>query len=281
LKNSTKYFSILAWLQLMISIVLAAAMIWGYLSYQASLGLFVHSVAASIGAVSNTVVRTAETVEANKELIDQTGHMLAVTRNLINEFRIAAESQVKNGPQYAAGLDTASKVTGKLANTFDSLGQKLFLLSVPTGIEMQGLKPLVVMSRLWHQEGTDLKGYATDLKVSSATLAVLSSTIGRDGGNLGAAVIAESEQAIKVIISVEKTLAQIKAQDLPKAIADLKTTSENLRAISSQIDMVGNGGLILLIIGLLLATWCMVHSLGVLMLAKSNASELISLEPKK
>jgi hypothetical protein len=265
----------LAWLQLTISVLLAAAMLWGYISYQSSLGAFIHSAAASIGAVSNTVIRTAETVETNKELIDQTGQMLAVTRDLIVKFRISAESQLKNGPQYAAGLDTASKVAGKLATTFDAFGQNLVSLSIPTNITWEGIKPFIVMSRPLQNEGLLMKGYSADFKVSSATLATLSSTIGKDGADLGAAVIAESEQAIKVISLVEKTLAQIKAQDLPKAITDLKTTSENLRTISSQIDMVGHGGLILLIIGLLLASWCIVQSLGAIMLAKSRTFESI------
>lgn len=276
MESSNKLFAFLAWLQLVIGVLLATAVMWGYTSYHASLGLFIHSVAASIEAVSNGVIRTTETVEGSKELLDQTGQLLVVTRNLVNEFRIAAEKQAKNGPQYAAGLDTASKVTGKLANTSDSLGQKLTLLSVPTGIQLQGIKPVFVMSHPWQQEGQELKSFAADFRVASATLAAFSKTIGPDGKSLGSAVIAESEQAIKVIIAAEKTLAQIKTQDLPKAISDLKTTSANLRNISAQIDMVGNGGLILLIIGLLLASWCIVHSLGALMLVNSRAFEPIN-----
>jgi hypothetical protein len=78
-------FTTLAWLQLVTSLSLASAIVWGYSNYQASLGLVLHSVAASVGVVSNVVGRTAETVDARRELVDQTSQMLLVTRNLVKE----------------------------------------------------------------------------------------------------------------------------------------------------------------------------------------------------
>ena len=70
-------FALMAWLQLAISVLLAAAIIWGYTTYQASFGQVAQSVAASIKAVSDVVVRTAETVESSGILLDQSGQMLS------------------------------------------------------------------------------------------------------------------------------------------------------------------------------------------------------------
>lgn len=266
-----KAFATLAWLQLVTSLLLGSAIVWGYSNYQASLGLFLHSVAASVGAVSNVVGRTAETVDARKELLDQTSQMLVVTRNLVKELRVAAENQTKLGPQYADGLRSASVVTGKLGNSIESLGDGLLQLSLPTGIQLAGMKPVIVMSHPMAKKGQELMGNAHQIKAISASLSGVSDAIGRDAKNLSAAFIATTDQALLVLTEVEKTLARIKTQDLPKAIADLKSTSENLRLVSSQVDSVGNAGLILLIVGILLSVWCFLHSVGALMLARSGA----------
>ena len=260
----------MAWLQLFVSLFLASAIVWGFISYQASLGQFVQSVSATIGAMSNVVARTAETVEARRDLLDQTGQMLVVTRNLINELRVAAENQAKMAPQYAEGIRSASTVLGKLSGPLQAIGDKLMILSVPS-IHMVGVRPVVTMSRPLEKQAQELKTSAQDLKVISESLSGISETIGRDGQKVSSAFIATSEQALKVIAEAEKALAQLKTQDLPKALADLKTTSENLRNISAQVDIVGNVGSVLLIVGLLLSGWCFLNSLGTLVLARSQS----------
>lgn len=277
MENNNKLFAVLAWLQLIIGVLLATVMMWGYANYKASLGLFVHSVAASIGAVSDVVIRTAETVEARRELLDQTSQMLLVTRKQINELRVAGENQAKLAPQYAQGLRSASTVTGKLGNSMGSLGDGLLRISIPSGIQFVGMKPVIVMSQPLAAKGQELKDNSRDIKAISDSLSGISELLGRDSKTVSTAFVATTEQALKVLTEVEKTLAQIKTQDLPKAIADLKTAAQNLRSVSAQIDMVGNGGLILLIVGLLLASWCIVHSLGSLMLVKSRAFEPINI----
>lgn len=270
--TKTKLFTFLAWLQLLFSVLLASAMVWGYMSYQASFGQFIHSVAASIGAVSNVVVRTAETIETRRDLLDQTGQMLVVTRNLVKALRVAADNQAKMAPQYAAGLRSASNVSEQLGGSLESIGQVFFGLSLPTSIQMQGMRPVPVMSHPWEKQARDFINKAHDIKAISATLSGISDTLNSDDGkNVSSALVVTSEQALKVISEVEKTLEKLKTQDLPKAIADLRVTSANLSQISTQIDMVGNVGLVLLVVGLLLAGWCFLHSLSALMLANSRA----------
>jgi len=264
-----KLFTILAWFQLVVSLLLAAAIIWGYATYQASFGQFIRSVAASIEAVSNVVVRTAETVEARRDLLDQTAQMLVVTRKLVNELRVSAENQAKLAPQYAEGARSASRVTGNLSNTFKSIGTVLSF-SVPSSIRFEGMKPAVAMSQPLAKQAEKLIENAQELKVISDSLSNVATGIARDGQNLGAAIIATSDQALKVLSEVDKTLGRFNTQDLPKAVVDLKTTSSRLHEISAQIDMVGNLGLALLVVGLLLSTWCFLNSLSAIRLASSE-----------
>jgi len=272
---SNRLLATLAWLQLLVSLLLAACIVWGYATYQASFGQFVHSVAASIEAVSDVVVRTAETVEARKDLLDQTAQMLVVTRKLVIELRVSAENQAKLAPQYAEGMRSASTVTTNLSNTFKSIGTGMSF-SVPSGIRVEGRRPTVVTSQPLAKQAERLMENSQELKASSESLSGAATGITRDGQNLAAAVIATSDQALKVLAEAEKTLGRLNKQDLPKALGDLKKTSSRLRETSAQVDMVGNVGTVLLVVGLLLSTWCFLNSLGSLVSARMNVSEAVA-----
>lgn len=174
-----RFIAILAWLQLLVSLAFASAIVWGYITYQASLGQFFHSAAASIRAISNVVEGTATTVEARRGLIDQTGKMLLATRSLVNELRVAAENQAKSAPQYAEGLRAASAVTGKLSGTLKAIGDGM-LFSVPTSISMDGIKPVLNTSRPFEKQAQELKIQAQDLNAISESLVGISVAIGRD-----------------------------------------------------------------------------------------------------
>ena len=270
MKIGNLLFAALAWFQLAVSLLLATAIILGYMTFQASIGQFISSIAASVGAVSTVVIRTAETVEARQDMLDETQKMLVVIRNLIQELRAMAQSQAKLGPQYAAGMKSTSSLLDKLVSPLQAMGEKMVSISIPN-IKIVGIKPVVSMTKPFEDQGKQLQGSAQEVKTVSVTLAGISDSIGKDGQKLSAAFIATSDQAIKVIDETEKTLARLKSQDLPKAIADLKSTSENLRRISAQVDTVSNVGEVMLFVGLLLALWCIVHSLGALLLARSHA----------
>jgi hypothetical protein len=262
-------FALLAWMQLLVSLLLASTVVWGYVSYQASFGQFVHSVAASIEAVSNVVIRTAETVESRRDMLDSAAQMLVVTRSLVTELKVASENQVKALPQYAEGMRSASTAVGKLSSTLDSIGDRFLKLPLPA-VRMDGMKPTIVIAHPLQIQGQELKANAADLKAVAGTLSNISVALDRDGTNVSLAFVATSDQALKVISEVEKTLSHLKSQDLPKALTDLKTTTEKLKSISVQVDLVGNFGRVLLVVGLLLSGWCFLHSLGALMLAKSH-----------
>lgn len=263
-------FAALAWFQLAVSLLLAAAIIWGYMTFQASTGQFISALAASVRDVSTVVIRTAETVEARQDMLDDAQRLLVVTRRRITELKDISATQVKLAPQYATNLKSASSTVGTVATTLQVVGEKMTKISIPN-IQMDGVKPVVSMTKPFEDQGKQLTDSAIQVKDFGLALAALSESIGQDGKKLGEVFIATSDQAIKVIDESEKTLARLKSQDLPKAIADLKATSENLRSVSTQIDLVGNMRWVTLVVGLLLAWWCIVQSVGTLLLAQSGA----------
>jgi hypothetical protein len=272
LRMRNRLFALLAWLQLFVSLLLATAIVWGFVAYQASFGQFVQSVGASIEAMSKVVDRTAETVEARRDLLDQTATMLVATGNLINELQVAANNQARLAPQYAAGMKSVATEAGTLSTIFQSIGNAM-LVSVPTNIQWQGMKPILVMTQPLNKPAQELIANAQHLQVVSQTLSSVADAISHDGQNLSAAVSATSQQALKVIAEAQKTLGRLNTQDLPKALEELRATSKNLSTINAQVDIVGNVGWVLLIVGLLLAVWCFLNSLGALMLANFQCSD--------
>ena len=81
---------------------------------------------------------------------------------------------------------------------------------------------------------------------------------------MGKAIVDTSNQAIKLLDSSEMAVKRLRSQALPNAVAELRSTSEQLVSVSSQISMAGNVPLALLIVGLLLAGWCFFNSVSVL-----------------
>jgi hypothetical protein len=260
---------IFAWLQLVASVAFAVVLLWGYVTFQSSLAQIVQSIVASFGAVSNTVARTAETVEGRRELFNQSAQMLAETRKLIRELVVVTEDQARLAPQTAASLKAAASIAGKLSGLAQAVSDQM-MFSAPSGIRWEGMRPVVVMSRPLEASAGNIRTIAQEIKTVSEGMASIATSIGRDGQNLGGAVVASGNQALKVIAEAEKTLERINAQDLPKAIEELKATSQNLNVVSAQVDMLGKGGVVLLVAGLILAVWCFLNSLGFLMLANAN-----------
>lgn len=111
---------------------------------------------------------------------------------------------------------------------------------------------------------------AKDFKAVSDSLLAVSTTVGQDGTRLSTAFIATSQQVLKMLEETERTLGRIKSNDLPKALVDLRETSENLRSVSEQVNVGGSLSKALLVVGLLLAGWCFFNSLSTLMLVNSR-----------
>lgn len=265
----SKFFVFLAWTQIVLSLSLVGVLIWGYVSFQNSTGKLIHSIAASIGAVSDVVIRTAETVETRTELLDQSEQMLVVTRKQIQELQAMVKNSAALAPQMASSLRSTSQLANRLGTSLGSFGDTLVQISVPSAIQMDGLRPFIVMSRPLAVRGDELRKDAKNILEVGKGLSAASDSVARDTVNVSTSFVASSEQALNVLVEVENTLARVKSQDLPKAVKDLKFTSENLRNISEQVDLFGNVGIILLIGGLILSAWCFLHSLSALMVART------------
>jgi hypothetical protein len=126
---------------------------------------------------------------------------------------------------------------------------------------------------LCQQQAQLLIGRAKDFKAISDSLLAVSTTVGQDGARLNTAFIATSQQVLKMLEETEKSLSRIKSNDLPRALADLRETSKNLRGVSEQVTVGGSLGKALLFAGLLLAGWCFFNSLSTLMLANFTTIE--------
>ena len=270
MKTRNRYFAALAWVQLVVSLLFACAILWGYVTYQASIGSFVSAMAESVGAMSNVVVRTAETVEARKEMLDETQKMLVVLRDSITKLNEAAEKQALLAPQYSTGMMAAAGFVNKLASPLQAIGEKMTSISIPS-IQVDGIRPVVTITKPYEEQGRQLRAAAQEVKAVSESLTEISKAIGQDGQKVGSAFIATSRQALKVIGETEKTLLHLKTEDLPKAVADLKATSKGLHIVSTQLKTISQLGVVALMGGLLLALWCAVHSFGALMLARANS----------
>ncbi len=170
MKRSNRLIVTLAWVQLVISLMLASAIVWGYMTYQASVGQFVTSLRTSISAMSNVVIRTAETFEARQELLVETEKTLAITRERITELAGVTEGLAANVPKIADGISDVAMFVGKVGGTLESIGDKLMLLSVPTDIHFDGLKPHVLMSHPLERQAEAIRGNAKELKAASEKL---------------------------------------------------------------------------------------------------------------
>jgi hypothetical protein len=188
---------------------------------------------------------------------------LKTTRQLIEEFRATALNNASLAPKYAEGMQGIAGLLGSAGTFFSSIGDGLNF-SVPTRIEWEGIRPLLVMTRPLEAQGTAMKLTASDLKASASSLQALSTSITRDGQNMANAIVASSNQAIKLLDDSERVLKHVRSQALPNAVAELRSTSEQLVSVSSGISMAGNLPLAMLTVGLLLAGWCFLNSISVL-----------------
>lgn len=263
-----KLILFLSWSQLVISIAIGMATVVFYMNFQSPLEKVVHSIAAAISAVSSVMTRTAETITAKRELLDQTRQLLSTTRESIEKLKELSDRQGGAFPQYSTSLQSTSKLIERVGKTFKSISISM-MFEVPTGIKMNGINPDIVWSKPLSQAAGNLKENAQQLHEISAGLSLVSATFGRDGKALSDLIGRTSAQALMVISNSERTLEQLKAQDLPKAIADLKTTSENLQSVSMEIDRAGKFGIILLIAGLLMSLWCLLNSLSTIALTSA------------
>lgn len=258
---------LLYWLQLIFSILLATTLLYGYLTYRVPLGQFTESLATSMVSVSNVVETTAETVELNKSLLVSTRQTVVVARGYVQELNAKASNLTKQGPQFVEFVRVASEKIVRLGDSLISVGDGL-MFSAPTDVQLEGMRPVIVMSRPMEAYGQKIKAIAEEIKGLGSGMP----KIANQGVTKASEIASESVQVLRQLDDTEKLLSRLEGHDLPKALLEMKSTSENLRRISQEVSVAGNIGTTILIFGLLLAGWCFLNSLSLLMLVKQGPS---------
>ena len=261
----------LAYAQLAFSALLAVSIIVGYVEFRTTVGQFSQSLAATIVSTANVIGQTAETIQTKQSLFDDALATLSSSRKAIEELRVSAQNQITSAPQYAEGFRITSDILSRTGDAYSRLGDSL-MFSMPTSIQLDGIKPVFVMSKPLEKNGQSMKAEAQDIKSLGGSLRAISSLLANDSKNLSASITDTSNKAIKLLDETEKTLISLKSQNLPQAIAELRSASENLHSASRQVNLTGNLGLVLLVAGLLLSGWCFLNSLSVLNLVNSQSN---------
>lgn len=266
LYKNKKLAKALVWLQLAVSALLAASIIIGYFTYRASVGQLIEALAANIASVSKVVETTAESVQMNQGLIESTRQTITLVRGHINDLNATASNLARQAPQYVEYFRTASEKVVRLGDSLSSVGEGL-MFSVPTSVQMEGLRPVVVMSR-------PLEAYAQRLKAAAQEIREFGTgipSVAVEGSRQVAAVGATTSQALSQLDDSEKLLGRLQETDLPSALKEMSSTSEKLRTISQQIAIAGNMGVLFLVFGLLLSAWCFLNSLNMLYLIEDRS----------
>jgi len=261
----------LAYAQLAFSTLFAATAIFGYVAFRTTLGQFTRSLAATIVSTANVIGQTAETVQTKQSLFDDALATLVSSRKVIEELRVSAQNQTTSAPKYAEGLRVTSEILTGTGDAYSKLGDGL-MFSMPTSIQLEGIKPVLVMSKPLEKTGQSMKADAQSLKVLAGSLLAVSTSLAKDSKNLTSAITDTSDNAIKLLNETEKTLTSLRSLNMPQAIAEMKSASENLHSASRQVNLAGHFGLVLLIAGLLLSGWCFLNSLSVLHLTRSQSN---------
>ncbi len=261
---------ILAYIQLACSVLLATSIIWGYVQFRSTVGQFSQALATTIISTAKVIEQTAETVQTKQDLLDHALATLVSSRKIVEALRVSAQNQIQYAPKYAEGFRVASGVVTATGHTFARLGDNL-MFSAPTSIQLEGIKPVVVMGKPLEKSGISIKASAEELSTLGSSLLAISSSLAYDSKNISAAIIETSDRSIALLSETERALTSLQKQELPRAIADLGRASENLRSASTQIDAAGSVGVTLLIAGLLLSVWCFLNSLNVLHLMANRS----------
>lgn len=252
-----------AWLQLAFSMALAASVIWAYSTYGTALDQSLHSAAETIVSATKVIALTAESVQANDALLDDTQALMKSTRRLVEELRSTAQNNASLAPRYAEGMQGIAGLLGRAGNSFSTIGDGLMTFSLPT-VERDGIRPSFGKTHPLESQGAAMKQTAADLNASAASLQILATSIAKDGPNMAKATVDTSNQAIKLLDSSEMALKRLRSQALPGAVAEMRAASAQLSSVSSGINIATNLPLGMLVVGLLLAGWCLFNSLSVL-----------------
>lgn len=208
----------LAWVQLVVSVGIIAAVVYGHLKFHdtwAENGPFLESTRTSLQHAKQSLVQANNTLPGINSSL----------------------------PALASALRNANVAVIKTADVMDSLSNNM-RFAAPTGIEMQGIKPLIVMTR-------PLEPSANDVKVQA--------TVFRSIGN----TLESSINSIQMMPSV--------LSELSKTMTASQAAITQLEPMIGQIEILVNWGSL---IALLIAIWCLLNSLSTLALVYNRPTTI-------
>lgn len=261
-------------LQLLVSILLAGTILWGYVAFRAPLASTLDALTNSITSVANVIEGTAGTIGMRTELIDSTRQTLAQTRAAIELSSKAIAAQASEAPKRAEELKSASQLILRSSDILNNLANGLLQFSAPAGIDFNNGKPIVVMKRPLATFGNDLQPIAQEMRTLGEGVQHLSKTVAADGAKLAEAFSQLGAQTIQMLNESEQTLERIRDQDLPRSAKEMRDAAEHLRTATKELTAISdNLGITFLAAGLLFSAWLLLNSINTIVLARRLGSE--------
>jgi hypothetical protein len=259
---------VIGWIQLTLSVLLAAATIAVYLFYRSSLGDMSHSLANSVLSVADVITKVAATIELKQELIDDTSEVLVASRKLVTDIKASAETQGKLLPHYADTLKDASALTAEVASTMVGMSDRL-MFSVPASVHFDKFKPVVNWTTPLATHAQELRKNSERAMKLSGNLAAIAGSLSTDAQKVNAGFVEVSQKTLNAIDHTTKATEKLKLSELPLALVGLKNTAESLRQASTEAKEVERLAVSLLVAGLVLAVLFAFNSVGVLLIVES------------
>lgn len=236
--STRRVVRLVGWAQIVLSALLAASVVFMYVTYSTSIGRMLGNAATTLRTGADAISRVAETVRTQQETVDASIQALDAGRMLVGEIRSAGEvltTQVL--PPFVVNTQKAAKSMNDASGTFKALGAKIEFL-VPTSIEMQGVKPIVVYTRPLRDQAAQMLIVGQNLQNLGKDLNDTSAVLDAQAKKMGAAVSDTSQKTVLLLDGLRGNMTRVKTLYLPGLTADLKAMETGLREMGDQLQNV-------------------------------------------
>lgn len=258
---------LLAILQLLFSLAFGVTAFATYAAFEGSIGNLIRTTTGALESMSSSIARIAASTMAEQRTIDVAISTLKANRKLIDEVQAASQDQVKLLPLYAGDLRNAASIAASAGSVVSALGEKLNL-PVPTSIEWEGFKPVVVYTRPMAGQAASLGAQGQELRRVGEGLSRTADALEKHGQGLGRAFVESSKSVGQLMDQLADSMLKIRTLELPMAVEDLHAAAKTLREIRDQTLAAEKLVLVILIAALLLSALFACNSLAVMLLAR-------------
>jgi len=271
--NARGLFKSLAIVQMALSLALGSAVVVIYATYEDSIGSALKEATGALSVISTTVGRVAQATLAEQATIAAAVEVLQSGRKLTEAVQSATEEQEKLLPLYVGNLRNAAKVSADAGRAVSAIGGTLEF-SVPTSIQWDGAKPIVVYTRPLAAQASSLSGQGQELHRLGESLGRTADALDKHGHSLGRALSDSAKSSDQLLAQLIESMSRIKVDDLPKMVKDLDATAQTLREISAHTATAEKLVSWVLAAALLLAGLCACNALLVLLLARWHSAHV-------